>query len=135
MGFIEKWKAPSLTLTTVENTHNVLPDCIYKGLKTLIDGSYGKHRLERKFGDFVAEDVLPFMKGDFSTINEIASQYEYLEHYHERQLKNYRETPLEVRRLKEETTSYMADKWCYFSQANYYIHKLKKMIDDNKTKV
>jgi hypothetical protein len=96
-------------------------------LRFLIDGPYGRNHIEREFGTQLAEDVAPFFDGDFSSLTYIENKYKFLDALHTLKQRQYSKTPLEVRRLKEETSSYMVDKMCYFTQVHNCIKNIQKI--------
>lgn len=89
----------------------------------------GRNNMAKYFGEELAEDIAPLLRREFSCIKALNEKYNYLEKFHEKALARYRTSPLELRRIKEETSSFMTDKWCYFSQINYNIKCIKKITD------
>jgi len=103
-------------------------------LNDLTECKYGRNRIEinKKYGTELAEDIKPLLKGDFSSIKELEEKYKYLNWYHDMKHSEFRKMPLELRRIKEETSSYMTDKMCYFHQIYYDINCIKKLYTENK---
>lgn len=96
-------------------------------LERLTHIKYGRHRIERLYGEELAEDIAPLLDHNFSCIKELEEKYKYLEWYHDMKHAEYRKMPLELRRIKEETSSFMCDKMCYFSQIYENIKRVKEL--------
>lgn len=98
-------------------------------IENILNGRCGKNRVERTFGAEILGELTPLFQGDYSTIHSIEKRYLYLEKYHLSELQKFNKMHRELRCIKKETASYMADKWCLYAHMRVIITNIKRCIE------
>lgn len=102
-----------------------------KELESLTYNKYGRHHIERLFGEELNEDIQPIIKRNltYGRIRDIEEKYKYLSWYHSWKHSEYRKMHVELRRIREETPSFMVDKMGYFDYAYHNIKRIRELYE------